>query len=77
MRSLCAGLYEIEPLSICMLSCCVSVNLTHTYSGAHFNPAVTCGAFIAGKLNVLAAPLYVLSQLAGSLCGSLLVLVRV
>ena len=54
----------------------LSVHFT-TCSGAHFNPAVTCGAFIAGKINVLAVPLYIVSQLAGALCGSLLVLVGI
>ena len=44
-------------------------------SGGHFNPAVTTGAFIAGKINVLAAVFYVLAQFVGAICGSLLVLV--
>jgi MIP family channel proteins len=42
-------------------------------SGAHFNPAVTVGAWVTGKIDSVRAPLYVLVQLAGAVaaCGLL------
>ena len=44
-------------------------------SGGHFNPAVTLGAFISGRINWLTALCYVLVQIAGGICGCLIVLV--
>jgi MIP family channel proteins len=39
-------------------------------SGAHFNPAVTIGVWIAGKIEALRAAWYVLAQLAGAVAGA-------
>ena len=44
-------------------------NLGHI-SGAHFNPAVTVGAWVAGKIETLRAGTYVLAQLAGAAAGA-------
>lgn len=42
-------------------------------SGGHFNPAVSTGAFIAGKLNVFAYIAYFFAQIFGAIVGSLFV----
>lgn len=39
-------------------------------SGGHFNPAVTVGAWVAGKIESLRATLYVVAQLAGAAAGA-------
>ncbi|XP_070187779.1 aquaporin-8-like [Littorina saxatilis] len=39
-------------------------------SGAHLNPAVTVGAFIAGAISPVKAVLYVLAQIVGGLAGA-------
>lgn len=44
------------------------------YSMAHFNPAVTAAFVLSGHLRARMAPLYVGSQAAGAVLGSLLVL---
>ena len=41
-------------------------------SGGHFNPAVTIGAWVAGKIESSRAALYIVSQLAGAAGGALL-----
>jgi aquaporin Z len=41
-------------------------------SGAHFNPAVTLGVVLNGKMRVGTALLYVISQVLGGLVGALL-----
>ncbi|GMS91176.1 hypothetical protein PENTCL1PPCAC_13351, partial [Pristionchus entomophagus] len=41
-------------------------------SGGHFNPAVSLGGFLGGHLPLLHLLLYVVSQLLGGICGSLL-----
>src|SRR6185295_8129819 len=41
-------------------------------SGAHFNPAVTIGFWMAGRFPVKSVPTYVASQSAGALLASLL-----
>jgi aquaporin Z len=41
-------------------------------SGAHFNPAVTIGFWMAGRFPARSVPVYVASQSAGALCASLL-----
>lgn len=41
-------------------------------SGAHFNPAVTVGAWIAGKIESSRAVVYLIAQLAGGLAGAFL-----
>lgn len=38
-------------------------------SGAHFNPSVTIAACIAGKLQLILAPLYVAAQFLGAFAG--------
>ena len=40
------------------------------------NPAITLGVFVAGGINVVAAVVYFVAQLAGSLTGAACVLVR-
>jgi MIP family channel proteins len=44
-------------------------NLGHI-SGAHFNPAVTIGVWVAGKIETVRAGLYVLAQLVGAALGA-------
>lgn len=44
-------------------------NLGHI-SGGHFNPAVTVGAWVAGKIETVRGALYVLAQLAGAAGGA-------
>jgi MIP family channel proteins len=46
-------------------------NLGHI-SGAHFNPAVTIGVWVAGKIETLRGGLYIVAQLAGAAVGALL-----
>ena len=41
-------------------------------SGAHFNPAVTVGFFVAGRFPMRSVPSYIASQCLGALCASLL-----
>ena len=42
-------------------------------SGAHYNPAVTLGVLIRGKLNVGDAVPYILAQLAGAAAATVVV----
>jgi MIP family channel proteins len=44
-------------------------NLGHI-SGAHFNPAVTIGVWVAGKIETARAGLYVVAQLVGAALGA-------
>src|SRR5439155_2085817 len=44
-------------------------NLGHV-SGGHFNPAVTIGGGVAGKIESGRAAIYILSQLAGAAAGA-------
>jgi MIP family channel proteins len=39
-------------------------------SGGHFNPAVTVGAWVTGKIDSVRAPLYVVAQLLGAAAGA-------
>jgi MIP family channel proteins len=39
-------------------------------SGGHFNPAVTLGAWVTGKIDSVRAPLFVVTQLAGAAAGA-------
>jgi aquaporin TIP len=39
-------------------------------SGAHFNPAVTLGVWVAGKIETIRAGAYILAQLAGAAAGA-------
>ena len=47
----------------------ISVSPVGRVSGAHINPAVTCGFLLAGKLEPRAALGYVIAQLAGAALG--------
>src|SRR5689334_8849428 len=40
-------------------------------SGAHFNPAVTIGAWVGGKIETMRAGLYILVQLVAAAAASL------
>lgn len=40
-------------------------------SGAHFNPAVTLGAVLNQRLDIVSAAFYVVAQVAGGICGGL------
>ena len=42
-------------------------------AGAHINPAVTLGLFLARKLSLARAVMYVVAQCAGAVCGAGLV----
>ncbi len=44
-------------------------NLGHI-SGAHFNPAVTVGAWVAGKIETARALAYIVAQFAGAIAGA-------
>lgn len=50
----------------------VAVIVASPYSGAHLNPAVTIALAIAGKFSWGIVPLYMLSQLIGSMLGATL-----
>jgi len=53
----------------------VAVFMVGAHSGAHLNPAVTVGLYLAGKFQVgLVAP-YIAAQLGGAMVGSLVVYV--
>ena len=51
----------------------VIISALMNISGAHFNPAVSLGAFIAGKLDGRGLGQYVGAQLAGGIVGAALV----
>ncbi|CAK5025518.1 unnamed protein product [Meloidogyne enterolobii] len=42
-------------------------------SGAHFNPAISLAVVLVGKMKILNAIFYWISQLAGGFCGALIV----
>jgi MIP family channel proteins len=46
-------------------------NLGHI-SGGHFNPAVTIGAWVGGKIETLRGGVYILAQLVGAVAGAAL-----
>ena len=46
-------------------------------SGAHINPAVTLGAFIAGAISWPMAICYFAAQITGGICGAALAYVSV
>ncbi|WP_064721820.1 MIP/aquaporin family protein [Paenarthrobacter nicotinovorans] len=64
--ALAAGL----TVTVCMLA------FGHV-SGGHFNPAITLGNLIAGRIRALAAVAYIAAQLIGSVVGAALVYVVV
>jgi glycerol uptake facilitator protein len=47
-----------------------AIYLTGGLSGAHLNPAVTCGFAAAGRIRWRAVPGYVMAQCAGAFCAS-------
>jgi len=53
------------------LGLAVMVSALGAVSGAHFNPAVTVGVWIAGKIDPLRGSLYVAAQLVGGLAAGL------
>jgi aquaporin Z len=52
------------------LAIAVMVSATAAASGGHLNPAVTCGALAVGKIKLLDAVKYWVSQLAGAIAAS-------
>lgn len=50
----------------------VMINAVGDVSGAHFNPAVTTGFYIARRMNARLAFFFILSQVAGAFAGSLI-----
>jgi aquaporin Z len=63
-----AGLMGIAVAHGLVLAVMVT-NLGHI-SGGHFNPAVTVGAWVAGKIETVRAGWYVVVQLAGAAAGA-------
>ena len=53
------------------LALAVLVSALGAVSGGHFNPAVTLGVWIMGRITPLRAALYVVAQLAGGLAAGL------
>lgn len=51
----------------------VGVFATASISGAHLNPAVTIGLFVAGKVGAGDVPLYIIGQFIGAFIGAVLV----
>lgn len=50
----------------------VMVSAVGHISGAHFNPAVTIGVWVAGKIESARVVVYLIAQLAGALAGAYL-----
>ena len=63
-----AGTGVIAPLAI-GAALMVMIFAGGHISGAHYNPAVTLGVLMRGRLNVADAVPYILSQLAGAAAG--------
>ncbi|HEV2440843.1 MAG TPA: aquaporin [bacterium] len=53
------------------LAIAVMVSALGMISGGHFNPAVTCGFLVAGRIPAIRAAAYALAQLAGATLGGL------
>lgn len=62
------GLFHMFTMSDRSVSCC---------SGAHVNFSVTFAVFIGGGIKWFMVPLYLASQLCGSLAGAALAYVRI
>src|SRR2546422_2337962 len=71
-----AGTYEpfLAPLAI-GATLMVMVFMGGHVSGAHYNPAVSLAAFLAGKLGLIDFIIYVVVQIAAALAASAVVLV--
>lgn len=54
------------------LALSIAVSATMAISGGHINPAVTIGAYFAGKVRGGLVPVYVIAQCLGSFAGALL-----
>ncbi len=52
------------------LTIAVMVSATAAASGGHLNPAVTFGAFVAGRMEGARAAVYVVAQCVGALAGA-------
>lgn len=52
------------------LAIAVMVSATAAASGGHLNPAVTCGALVAGKIRATTAAGYILSQCLGAVVAA-------
>jgi aquaporin Z len=52
------------------LALAIMISAMGHISGGHFNPAVTIGAWVTGKVDTLRAPLYIVAQLAGAAAGA-------
>lgn len=48
----------------------VAVQSLGHVSGAHLNPAITCGAVVAGKVTIVRAFLYIIAQCLGAIAGA-------
>src|SRR6266513_3603240 len=68
-----AGAGVIAPLAI-GAALMVMVFAGGHISGAHYNPAVTLGVFIRGKVNVADVVLYMVAQLAVAAVSALVVI---
>jgi len=53
------------------LTIAVMASATGAISGGHLNPAVSIGAFVAGKLDALGLGVYVVAQCLGGLAGAI------
>ncbi len=50
----------------------VLISILGPVSGAHFNPAVSTAFYLRGELSVIEAGAYIVSQIFGGICGTLL-----
>ena len=53
------------------LALSIAVNAFGGISGAHFNPAVSCGFFVTGRLPLMSLGLYIVAQLLGATTAAL------
>nr|CAD7459236.1 unnamed protein product [Timema tahoe] len=60
---------RIQPLFNTSSSTCTRDTVGHV-SGAHVNPAVTCGMLVTGNISIFKALLYIIVQCLGALAGS-------